>query len=37
MKKFLVTATLAVALVSGAYASDVKVSSKIESAFKREF
>lgn len=37
MKKFLVTATLAVALVSGSYASDVKVSSKIESAFKREF
>ena len=37
MKKFLVTATLAVAMISGTYASDVKVSSKIESAFKREF
>ena len=37
MKKFLVTATLAVALVSGTYASDVKVSSRIESAFKKEF
>ena len=37
MKKFLVTATLAVAMISGTYASDVKINSKIESAFRKEF
>jgi hypothetical protein len=37
MKKFLATATLVVAMISGTYASDVKVSSRIESAFKKEF
>jgi hypothetical protein len=37
MKKLFVTAALAVAMIGGAYASDVKINDRIESAFRKEF
>jgi len=37
MKKFFVTAAMAVAMISGAYADGGTVTSKVESAFRKEF
>ncbi len=37
MKKFFVTAALAIAVITSSFASDVKVGRKIQSAFQKEF
>jgi len=37
MKKFFVTAALAIGLVSMSFASDVKVQKRVQSAFQKEF